>query len=88
MKQQDIDPRVVLDSTPAFICSGRPDGSIDFFNRRWLDEVGAALDALEGWGWTNFIHPADLEEHLRRFRTSNRQWWPDRNPVSRPLRER
>jgi formate hydrogenlyase transcriptional activator len=70
MKQQDIDPRLVLDSTPALICSGPPDGSIDYFNRRWLDEVGAAPDALEGWGWTKFIHPDDLEEHLRRFRTS------------------
>ncbi len=70
MKPQDIDPRLVLDSIPAFICSGRPDGSIDYFNRRWLDEVGAAQDALEGWGWTKFIHPDDLEEHLRRWQTS------------------
>ena len=70
MKPQDIDPRLVLDSTPAFICSGRPDGSIDYFNRRWLDEVGVSPDVLEGWGWTKFIHPDDLEEHLRRFRTS------------------
>ena len=71
MKQQDIDPRLVLDTTPALIFSGRPDGYIDYFNRRWLDEVGApprCARRLEGW--TNFIHPDDLEEHLRRWRTS------------------
>lgn len=70
MTRPEIDPQLVLDTTPALICSGRPDGSIDYFNRRWLEEVGAALDALEGWGWMAFIHPDDLQEHLGRLRTS------------------
>ncbi len=70
MKQQDIDPRLVLDTTPVLIFSARPDGYIDYFNQRCLDYLGVPLDALEGGGWTNFIHPDDLEEHLRRWRTS------------------
>ena len=70
MKQQDIDPRLVLDTTPVLIFSARPDGYIDYFNQRCLDYLGVPLDALEGGRWTNFIHPDDLEEHLRRWRTS------------------
>ncbi len=65
MKQQDLDPRLILDQVPALLFSGRPDGYIDYVNRRWLDEVGAPLEAVEGRGWMNFIHPDDLEEHLR-----------------------
>ncbi len=70
MKPPDLDLRVVLDVAPALICSGRPHSGVDYVNRRWLVEVGASLDALEGWGWTNFIHPDDREEHLRRLHAS------------------
>jgi PAS domain S-box-containing protein len=70
MKPLDIDFRMVVDSTPAFIFSARPDGYIDYVNQRWLERVGAPLDLIEGWEWTNFIHPADREEHVRRWRTS------------------
>ncbi len=70
MKPLDIDFRMVVDSTPAFIFSARPDGYIDYANQRWLERVGAPLDLIEGWEWTNFIHPADREEHVRRWRTS------------------
>jgi PAS domain S-box-containing protein len=71
MKPEDIDYRLVVDSTPALIFSARPDGYVDYFNRRWLDYLeGVPLDSLEGWGWTKFIHPDDLEEHVRRWRTA------------------
>ena len=65
MKQQDLDPRLILDQAPALLFSGRPDGYIDYVNSRWLDEIGAPFEAVEGKGWMNFIHPDDLEEHLR-----------------------
>ncbi len=65
MKQLDLDPRLILDQVPALLFSGRTDGYIDYVNRRWLDEVGAPLEAVEGRGWMNFIHPDDLEEHQR-----------------------
>ena len=68
MTTEDIDHRVVVDATPALIFSARPDGYVDYFNRRWFVVLGARQDELEGWGWTKFIHPDDLEEHLQRWR--------------------
>jgi len=69
MEPEDIDNRLVVDSTPALIFSARPDGYVDYFNRRWLDYLqGVPLDDLVGWGWTKFIHPDDIEEHERRWR--------------------
>jgi PAS domain S-box-containing protein len=70
MKSLDQNLRLVLDVVPALICSGRPDSGVDYVNRRWLDEVGASPDVLEGWGWTSFIHPDDREELLLRLRSS------------------
>jgi formate hydrogenlyase transcriptional activator len=70
MKPEDLDPRLILDQAPALLFSGRPDGYIDYVNRGWLDRVGAPLEAIQGRGWMNFIHPDDLEEHLRIWQAS------------------
>ena len=54
--------RLVVDTTPAMLHSARPDGYLDFFNKRWLEYVGLSLDDLLGWRWTTVIHPDDLPE--------------------------
>ena len=70
MKGEDIDHRMVVDATPALIFSARPDGYVDYFNQRWFVLLGARQDELEGWGWTKFIHPDDLEGHVQRWRAA------------------
>jgi PAS domain S-box-containing protein len=62
--------RLVIDTTPAMLHSARPDGSMDFFNRRWLEYVGHSLDEMCGWRWTKVVHPDDVEEEAARWRTS------------------
>jgi PAS domain S-box-containing protein len=62
--------RLVLDTTPALIHSACPDGRLDYFNQRWLDYVGLALEDLQGWGWTKVIHPEDLEETAAKWKSS------------------
>ena len=56
--------RRVIDTTPAFLHSSDPDGNHGFFNQRWLEYVGVTEQELQGWGWTAFIHPEDLEGML------------------------
>src|SRR5258708_21029947 len=58
----------LVDSVPALIHTARPDGSIDFFNRRWLEYVGLRLEDLEGWKWTAAIHPDDVDALVARWR--------------------
>ena len=70
MKWQDSDYRLVFDTAPVLIFSAPPDGYIDYFNNRCLDLLGVTIEALEGWGWMNFVHPDDREEHVRRWRAS------------------
>src|ERR1700719_2146354 len=52
--------RLVVDTTPALIHTGRPDGYLDYFNQRWLDFLGASLEQVCGWRWTDSIHPEDV----------------------------
>jgi PAS domain S-box-containing protein len=62
--------RLVLDTTPALIHTGRPDGYLDYFNQRWLKYVGRSLEELQGWGWTASIHPDDVEGIVNEWRAS------------------
>jgi PAS domain-containing protein len=41
--------RRAVDTTPAFIHTGRPDGYLDYFNRGWLDFFGKSLEDVCGW---------------------------------------
>jgi PAS domain S-box-containing protein len=51
--------RLLVDTTPALIHTGRPDGYLDYFNHGWLVFVGKSLEELCGWRWTDSVHPED-----------------------------
>jgi len=65
-----IDVQVLVDSIPALIHTARPDGYLDYFNKRWLEYLGVPLDKVAGWNWTAFIHPEELEGILTKWRAS------------------
>jgi formate hydrogenlyase transcriptional activator len=51
----------IIDTIPALAWSARPDGSAEYFNRRWLDYTGLlCIEELRNWGWTDVVHPEDL----------------------------
>jgi PAS domain S-box-containing protein len=62
--------RRAVDTTPAFIHTGRPDGYLDYFNRGWLDFLGKSLDDVCGWRWTESIHPEDVDEIVQKWRAA------------------
>ncbi|HTT18883.1 MAG TPA: PAS domain-containing protein [Candidatus Sulfotelmatobacter sp.] len=51
---------VMINTIPALIHTARPDGYLDYFNRRWLEYLGCSLVDVEGWNWTAWIHPDDV----------------------------
>jgi PAS domain S-box-containing protein len=67
---QTLRLRQILDSSPALIHTGTPDGYLDFFNRRWCEFVGKPAEALRGWGWTTCVHPDDIGVLLEKWRES------------------
>lgn len=56
-----MDVQALVDSIPALIHTGRPDGYLDYFNRRWLEYLGVTLDKVTRWNWTAVVHPKDVE---------------------------
>jgi PAS domain S-box-containing protein len=59
--------RKIIDTIPTLAWSARPDGSAEFFNRRWLDFTGLTAQEALDWGWKDAIHPDDLSRMLEIF---------------------
>ncbi|HXB45504.1 MAG TPA: PAS domain S-box protein [Puia sp.] len=70
IRQSEDRIRLIIDTVPALIHTGLPDGQLDFFNQRWLDFVGLSLEDLSGWKWTAAIHPEDVATMVERWRTA------------------
>jgi PAS domain S-box-containing protein len=60
----------MAESMPQKIFTAKPNGDIDYFNRQWTLFTGLTFEQIKNWGWTQFIHPDDLEENLRAWRDS------------------
>src|SRR5882724_10117031 len=62
--------RHLVDTTPAFVHTGLPNGELDFFNRGWLEYLGVPITDLLGWRWTSAIHPEDVETIVPKWRAA------------------
>jgi PAS domain S-box-containing protein len=54
--------RKIIDTMPTLAWCSLPDGTGEFWNRRWHEYTGLTLEAARGWGWQDAIHPEDLKE--------------------------
>jgi PAS domain S-box-containing protein len=57
-----------VDSIPALVHTARPNGYLDYFNKRWLEYLGVTLDKVSGWNWTVFVHPENVGGILTKWR--------------------
>ena len=60
--------QLLVDSIPALIHTSMPDGYLDYFNKPWLEYLGATLEQVSGWNWRAFIHPEDVEGIVAKWR--------------------
>src|SRR5229473_4867663 len=65
---ESLNIQLLVDSIPALIHTARPDGFLDYFNKPWLDYLGATLDDVTGWKWRAFVHPEDVEGIVAKWR--------------------
>ncbi len=59
--------RVLADSIPQLAWMANPDGSIFWYNRRWYEYTGTALEQMEGWGWQSVHEPELLPKVMSRY---------------------
>jgi PAS domain S-box-containing protein len=62
--------RLMAESMPQKIFTARPNGDVDYFNPQWTEFTGLSFEEIRGWGWTQFIHPDDVEENVRHWQHS------------------
>src|ERR1700732_1524907 len=67
-ESESLNIQLLVDSIPALIHTSRPDGYLDYFNKPWLEYLGATLEQVSGWNWTAFIHPEDLDGIVAKWR--------------------
>ena len=70
LQQSEDRLRLVIDTIPAHVWSTRPDGSVDFINRRWLETTGLTMEHALGWDWAAVVHPDDLARYVDNWRAA------------------
>ena len=53
--------RQITEAIPHQVWSVRPDGAVDYCNRRWVNDTGLTLEDVQRDGWTRCLHPDDVE---------------------------
>ncbi|NUQ01607.1 MAG: PAS domain S-box protein [Armatimonadetes bacterium] len=62
--------RLLADTAPVMIWTAGPDAQHVFVNQSWLDYTGRSLEQALGRGWTESIHPDDVDHSLEIFLNS------------------
>jgi PAS domain S-box-containing protein len=60
--------RFLAEAIPQIIWTARPDGFVDYYNRRWHEYTGTTTAAVEGWD--AFLHPEDVGRSTERWQRS------------------
>jgi PAS domain S-box-containing protein len=61
---------VFIDNLPELAWTARPDGHIDYYNRRWYEYTGTSFEEMQGWGWKRVHDPEVLPEVVERWKRS------------------
>ena len=72
----ESDLRRVLDTIPALTWCARPDGSMEFLNKKWHDYTGLSHSETMGWGFQAAFHPEDRNRGIERCRSLSNQTEP------------
>jgi two-component system sensor histidine kinase/response regulator len=59
--------RFLADAMPQIVWTAKPDGNLDYYNKRWFDYTGMTIEQTKGWGWKHVIHPDDLQNCVERW---------------------
>jgi PAS domain S-box-containing protein len=52
--------QILVETIPALMWRAKPDGHIDYVNKRLLEYFGSPVEEIIGWGWLEKVHPDDV----------------------------
>ena len=67
LRESDAHLWTAYDKTAVLICASGPDKLATFFSTGWLSFTGRTLEQELRFGWTENVHPDDIEEVLTRY---------------------
>ncbi|MBV8069789.1 MAG: PAS domain S-box protein [Acidobacteriaceae bacterium] len=62
--------RFLAESMPQKIFTANQRGEVDYFNHQWFEFTGLPFSEIKDWGWTQFIHPDDLQGNVDSWKRS------------------
>src|SRR5436309_10478935 len=77
--------RTLADSIPQLAWMADHEGYIFWYNKRWYDYTGTALEEMEGWGWEKVHDPVELKRMSVTWRRAlaTGEPWDDTFPLRR-----
>lgn len=61
-KSNEKSIRLIADAMPQIVWIAGADGTIEYFNRAWIDFTGHTLEQSLGAGWQSVLHPDDVHK--------------------------
>jgi PAS domain S-box-containing protein len=53
--------RFLADAMPQIVWTSKPEGGVDYYNKRWFDYTGMNFEQTKDLGWQPVTHPEDLQ---------------------------
>ncbi|TMQ03032.1 MAG: GAF domain-containing protein [Deltaproteobacteria bacterium] len=82
-QEREQELQALADNIPQLAWMADPTGARFWYNRRWYEYSGASFEALRGWGWQQFHHPAHVEDVAAKYRHAvvSGEPWEDTYPL-------
>jgi PAS domain S-box-containing protein len=65
--QRQMQLETMSEVIPQIVWTANADGLVDYFNSRWSEYSGLAIDHTREWGWKQVLHPDDLPNFADRW---------------------
>ncbi len=62
--------RQLAENVPQLVWVSDSDGSITYFNQRWVNYTGLELNLYARWDWRQIVHPDDLPQAMEKWATA------------------
>ena len=68
LRERELQLNLLTETLPALLWKAAPDGTIVYMNKTAIEYCGRTLDEVQQMGWSDLIHPDDLDEVLAHWK--------------------
>lgn len=69
-EESEARSRFIYEAMPQKLWTTDSEGKANYYNQNWFKYTGLSFERLKGYGWSDLIHPDDVEENIRRWKYS------------------